>query len=125
MNKTTAKVLGVIIGGLALVGLFRNGHWLGLMNVDVALDLLRIVLAGTLLYVGFSRASEESAASVVMTVGGLYVGMAILGLLSRELFGLLPSGLTNFDLAFHALTGVAAVAIASRVGMHTGSPHRI
>lgn len=121
MNKTTAKILGFVILGLAVLGLFTDGRLFELMNVDIALDLVRFGLAGALLYVGFSKASEETASGAVMAVGVLYVGLAILGLLSREIFGLLPSGLTGFDLAFHAVVGIAAVAIASRVGLHTGS----
>jgi hypothetical protein len=109
MKQNIAKIYGVVIGLLALIGLFAQGHLMGLMNVDGTLDFLRVLLAAALLYVGFSRGREREAGGVLTAVGVLYVGMALLGLVSQTLFGLLPSGLTGFDIAFHLVTGAIAL----------------
>lgn len=113
MIKIVARVLGVVVALLAVVGFFIEGdHLMGIMNVDIALDLLRTVLAIALLGVGFSRASIGATRAVVAIVGVLYVGMGFLALLDRTLFGLLPTGLTDFDLGFHLVVGIAALALA-------------
>jgi hypothetical protein len=112
MQKTTAKVYGVLIALLAVVGLFTSGHAFDLMNVDPMLDILRVVLAAVLLYAGFGAAKQDFVRGSLMVVGFLYVGMGVLGLFNSELWGLLPSGLTGFDIAFHLVTGVAALGVA-------------
>jgi hypothetical protein len=112
MSKTVAKIYAVLVAGLALAGLFTNGHLFNLMNVDIALDLLRVVLAGGLIYAAFVAKDSHLANTMLLTVGVLYVGMGLLGLVSPTLGGLLPSGLTGFDIAFHLVTGVAAAGVA-------------
>lgn len=125
MNKMAAKVFGLVILLLAVVGVFVSGRLFSVVNVDIALDLVRFGLAAALLYVGFSKASEDTASGAVMAVGILYVGLVLPGMLSREVFGLLPSGLTGFDLLFHIVAGITAVVVASQVGgmHHPGSTH--
>ncbi len=120
MNKAVAKLYGLMIGLLAIVGLFVSGHLFKIANVDMVLDLARIIIAASLLYVGFSKADEKSAGSVVTAVGVLYVGMAVIALFSPTIFGLLPSGLTGFDVAFHAVTGLVALAAVSRMHLRGG-----
>jgi hypothetical protein len=112
MQRQLAKVYGVLIATLAVAGLFASGHLFDLMNVDPALDILRFPLAALLLYAGFGAATHDFVRGSLLGVGLLYVGMALLGLLDAELWGLLPSGLTGFDVAFHLLTGVAALGAA-------------
>lgn len=113
MHKHVAKVLGIIVGLLAIVGFFIEGsHLFGLMNVDLAIDISRTVLAIALLYVGFSGASDSAARLVVALVGGVYIVMALVTFISETHFGLLPTGFTGFDIAFHLVVGIAAVALA-------------
>jgi uncharacterized membrane protein len=111
MNLQLTRIYAVLIGALAIIGLFVNGHLFGFMNSDIALDLLRVVLAAYLIYVGFVAKSETMATNALLGVGALYIVMGIAGLFSPTLGGILPSGLTGFDVAFHLITGaVAAVA---------------
>jgi hypothetical protein len=42
-------------------------------------------------------------------VGVLYIGMGFMGLLSSTIWGLLPNGLTGFDILFHLVAGIVAV----------------
>jgi hypothetical protein len=120
MNKRLAQIYGVVIGLLALIGLFTEGQLWGLMNMDPALDGLRVILAAALLYVGFRDGHEREASVALTTVGVLCVGMGLLGMADSTLYGLLPSGLTGFDIAFHLVTG----AIAAWAGLHKGSELR-
>ena len=107
-----ARVMGIVVALLAVPGLFIEGeHMLGIMNVDVALDVVRIVLAVALLVVGFGRVSRGALNAVLVLFGASYLLLAVLGMIDAEVFGLLPTGLTGFDLAFHIIVGVAAIAV--------------
>jgi Na+/phosphate symporter len=121
MNVQLAKLYGVLIGALGIVGLFTSGHMFQFMNADIALDMLRIILAGILLYAGFATPSQRFINTALLGTGVLYVGMAIIGLATPTLGGLLPSGLTGFDIAFHLVTGALAIAASSR--SHAGVAH--
>jgi hypothetical protein len=113
MQKQLAKSFGILIAILAVGGLFvEDGHLFGFMNANLALDALRIVLAAALLYVGFGSASARAVRGVLGFTGILYLGMAVLGLADSTLWGLLPSGLTGFDIAFHLLAGAVATFAA-------------
>ena len=96
----------------AVAGSFVEGeHLFNLMNVDLALDLLRVVIAAALLYVGFGRASAGALRAVIIVVGALYVLMGLLAFADPTLFGLLPTGLTGFDIGFHLLVGLGALVL--------------
>jgi hypothetical protein len=118
MNKNVARILGPVVATLCIVGfLAGDGRWLGLVNVDTFIDILRVPIAIALLYVGFGNSTESTARSVVGVVGALYIGMALIGLFSQSLFGLLPNELTTFDIIFHTATGIAALIVAYKVPM--------
>lgn len=110
MSIQLVRLYGVLIAALAVAGVFVHGHLLGIMNVDPALDALRGVLAVGLLYIGFGARDTASAHAALLGVGLLYVGMALGALVSPTIGGLLPSGLTGFDVAFHLITGIVAAA---------------
>lgn len=110
MSIRLVRIYGVLIAALAVAGLFVHGHLFGLMNVDPTLDALRVVLAVVLLYIGFGVRDVNSAHAALLGVGILYVGMAVGGLVSSTIGGLLPSGLTGFDIAFHLIAGIVATA---------------
>jgi hypothetical protein len=113
MLRTLARVLGVVVALLAIVGFFIEGeHLLGLMNVDLALDVLRLIIAAALLYVGFGRASASALRGVVVVVGVLYVLMGLLAFIDPTMFGLLPTGFTGFDIGFHLIVGLGSLVIA-------------
>ena len=109
MLRTVARVLGIVVALLAVVGFLVEGdHLLGLMNVDLALDVLRVVIAGALLYVGFGKATAATIRTVIVVVGAMYVVMGLLAFADRTLFGLLPTGFTGF----HLVVGVGALVLA-------------
>lgn len=107
-----ARIVGIVLLVVAVVGFFIEGeHMLGFMNVDIALDIIRLVLAIALLVVGFARVSRAARNTVLAILGISYLLLAILGFMDREVFGLLPTGLTGFDLGFHIVVGIAAIAL--------------
>jgi hypothetical protein len=112
MSRLVAQILGIVVATLAVVGLLTNGHIFGLINGDLTMDLLRIPLAAALLYAGFGTHYAPTVRSVLMFTGVAYVGLALLGLIDATLWGLLPSGLTGFDIVFHLATGILAVVAA-------------
>lgn len=113
MIRITARVLGIVVAVLAVAGFFVEGeHLAGLMNVDIALDVVRVVIAVALLWVGFSSAPARAARLVVGIVGAMYVLMGLLAFLDPTLFGMLPTGFTGFDIGFHLIVGIAALVIA-------------
>jgi hypothetical protein len=113
MHRITAIVLGIVVALLAIAGLFVEGsHLFGIMNVDITLDVLRVVIAIALLVVGFARVRDAAVRAVLIIVGVLYVLMALLAFASTTLFGILPTGLTGFDIGFHLVVGIAAIVIA-------------
>jgi len=120
MQKQTVRVYGILIAVLAIGGFFiKDGHLFGLMNADTMLDWLRVLAAGLLLYAGYLAANNVGLLrGSLVFVGILYVGLALLGLVNSELWGALPNGLTGFDIAFHLLTGVAALGVAMQHETH-------
>jgi hypothetical protein len=113
MIRLVARVLGVVVALLAIAGFFVEGeHLFGLMNVDIVLDVLRVVIAAALLIVGFANVSLAATRAVVGVVGGMYVLMGLLAFADRTLFGMLPTGFTGFDIGFHLVVGLAALVLA-------------
>jgi hypothetical protein len=101
-------------GLLAIIGFFVEGeHLLGIMNVDLTLDILRLLIAVALLVVGLApQVPAQATKAVIIVVGAMYVLMGLLAFADPTLFGLLPTGFTGFDIAFHLIVGIAALVIA-------------
>lgn len=110
-----AQIYTGVIGLLALVGLFVDGHLFGLMNVDMMLDLLRVVLVVALVYAAFVSRAASTVAGVLLFVGILYLAMGVAGLFDKTMMAMLPAGLTGFDVVFHLLLGVVATWAGLRV----------
>ncbi|SMQ74822.1 hypothetical protein [Agreia sp. VKM Ac-1783] len=113
MARWTARILGIIVALLAVVGFFVEGeHLAGIANVDLTLDIARVIIAVALLWVGFGRTSASALRAVLAIVGIMYVAMALLAFADSTLFGLLPTGFTGFDIGFHLVTGIISVIAA-------------
>lgn len=113
MLRMIARVLGVVVAVLAIAGFFVEGdHLLGIMNVDLALDVTRVLIAAALLIVGFANVPFAAVRAVLIVVGAMYVLMALVAFASPELGGILPTGFTGFDIAFHLIVGLGSLAVA-------------
>jgi hypothetical protein len=121
MEKLLSAFLGIFLVILALMGLGKtNSHRsharaFGLMNVDKNHSILRIPLAAALLY-GSSQASVKDARGILSKVGIFYIGMGTAGLVDKRVGGLLPSGLSRFDIVYHFVVGVKALWMGGRPG---------
>ncbi len=120
--RWTARILGVVVAVLAIAGLFVEGEHLGgIANVDLALDLSRVVIAVALLWVGFARVRRAALSTVLGLVGVVYLLMAIIAMVDAELFGVLPTGFTGFDIGFHLVAGALAL-VAALVPSRSSAP---
>lgn len=115
MQRTATIGFGGLVLVLGMAGLLAGDkQLLDFMNVDLALDIGRLGLAALLLYAAFGRNGDRGIQrSSLLIFAIVYIGLAVIGLLDREVFGLLPSGLSSFDLVFHAGAGLLAVLLAS------------
>lgn len=109
------QLFAVVVAVLAVVGLLTVGRQLfGVMNVDIFLDILRVGLALYLIYAGFYAArNEHTIHNALWTVAVAFLGLSLLGMLDAQLWGLLPAGLSGFDIAFHLTGGLLGLIAAA------------
>jgi hypothetical protein len=113
MLRIVARVLGSVIALLACAGFFVEGaHLANLMNVDIALDLLRGLCAGALLVVGIVQTPSASVRAVLAVTGVAFVVLGLLGSYDPTVFGMLPMGLTVMDVVFHVFVGFFSLLAA-------------
>ena len=112
MAKRYAQIIGILVFAAGIVGLFAGeGQLAGIINIDLAFDLLRLAAGALLIYAGF-WADNLVARGVVGVVGGVYVLMGIVALFSPDMLGLLPGKLPGFDVVFHIVGGVLGLIAA-------------
>ena len=116
-TRTYAKVVGLVVvligvGGLSL----GEKSLLGVLNIDIAEDIVHLVSGGLMAAVGF-RGSESAVRSVVGGVGIVYLLVGVLGFIVPDMFGLLPSEYeTVLDNLIHLVLGALGVAFGFVVG---------
>ena len=113
MVEATTKVYAFLILLLAIVGIIAGEkQFLGFLNVDGALDITRLALAGLLLNSLYGPIrSLEAQRQTLIIVGVLYLGLAIYGFADSTVGGLLPDKLSLFDKLFHLITGIGALGV--------------
>lgn len=112
MARTFAAVVGVVLVLLGVGGLLLGDRQLlGLLNIDILEDLVHILSGGLLAYVGLGQRDEGLARSVVGVVGIVYLLVGVLGFVTPNLFGLLPSGYTIVDNIIHLALGLLGILI--------------
>ena len=121
MGKLYALILGIVLGGHGLVGLFIEGDRLmGILNVDTLVDVIYLVSALLLFLVAFTKSSPLMIRGVLFSVGGVLFLLGVLGLLDNQVFGLLPSGLTLVD--FFLLFGAGGLTLIFSILPRTPEP---
>lgn len=118
MSKAIAIMVGAVLAGHGILGLFIEGRPLLLFNVDIALDLVHLFCAAVLLFAGRERASELTVRGALLLVGVIEIGTGLLGLADRHLGGLAPTGL--FPLDFLLTFGLGAACLLGAVLPHAG-----
>lgn len=108
-----AQVVGVVIILIGVVGLLLGDQSLGgLLNIDIAEDIIHLVTGGLMAYVGFFRQDSGLLRSVVGGLGVVYLLVGVLGFIVPGLFGLLPSEYSVVDNLIHLTLGVLGIAVA-------------
>jgi hypothetical protein len=109
MNLQLARLYALLVGGLGIIGLFVSGHLFQITNTDIVMDIFRIALAGYLFYAGFISRDDRTVNGALNVTGIVYLAIGILALVTPTIGGLLPAGLTGFDVVFHLATGALAL----------------
>jgi hypothetical protein len=125
MKKSTAGItIGIIVGLLGVIGLFGGEGRImaGSMNVDIALDIIRIVLGGWLI-IGSMR-SVQAERTAMEVFGVAYLAFFILGLFTPTLFGLIPNGFGWLDQTIHLIGGIIGLWLVGALGTTGTRIHR-
>jgi hypothetical protein len=108
-----AQILGVVLILVGLVGLaLGNQVWGGILNVDIAEDIVHLITGSVLAYVGFGPTELSVTRNVVGLLGIIYLMVGVLGFASPTMFGLIPHGYTAFDNLLHLFLGGLSLAVA-------------
>ena len=112
-----AKVVGVTIVLIGVGGVLLGEKSLfGVLNIDIAEDVVHLVTGGLMAGVGF-RGSDRAVRSVVGGLGVVYLLVGVLGIFVPDLFGLLPHEYkTVLDNLIHLSLGVLGMWVGFLVG---------
>jgi hypothetical protein len=112
-----AKVVGVTIVLIGIGGVLLGEKSLfGVLNIDIAEDVVHLVTGGLMAGVGF-RGSDSAVRSVVGGLGVVYLLVAVLGFVVPDLFGLLPHEYkTVLDDLIHLSLGVLGMSVGFLLG---------
>ena len=111
--RTYAGVVGLVLLLLGVLGLILGDQSLGgLLNIDIAEDIIHLATGALMAYVGFGQRDNALARMVVGVLGAIYLLVGILGFVSPTLFGIVPSGYTWADNAIHLALGILGLIIA-------------
>lgn len=117
MARQTAGIVGIVVLAIGVLGLVLGDQRLGgVLNIDIVEDLVHLLSGGLLAYVGFGQRDEGLARNVLIGVGAVYAVVGLLGFLSPQLFGLLPSGYSVVDNVTHLVLGGILIAVGSMAG---------
>jgi len=114
MAKAIALLIGILLASHALLGFFIEGDkLLGVLNVDLAADILYAICAAALIIVGSTRTPTRGIRAVLGGVGLVFLAWGALGLADNTIGGILPTGLELMDfMLLFGLGGAAAIVAA-------------
>jgi len=115
--RTYAKVMGVVIVLIGVGGVvLGEKSLLGVLNIDIAEDIVHLVTGGLMAVVGF-RGSDSAVRSVVGGLGIVYLLVGVLGFMVPDMFGLLPNEYeTVLDNLIHLTLAVLGIAVGFFIG---------
>jgi hypothetical protein len=113
MVRQYAGIVGAVLLLIGVVGLLAGeGHLGGQLNIDMIEDIIHILTGTLLAYAGFGQRDAGLARTIVGVLGAVYLLVGILGFVSANLFGIIPSGYTIIDNIIHLALGVLNLAVA-------------
>lgn len=111
--RTYAKVVGIVIILIGVVGLVAGDQLVGVVNIEIVEDVVHLVTGGLMAAVGFAARDIGLVRTVVGVLGVVYLLVGVLGFVVPDLFGLLPEhGYSVVDNLIHLVLGVLGVAVA-------------
>lgn len=115
--RTYAKIVGVVVILIGVGGLLLGEKsLLGVLNIDIAEDVVHLLSGGLMAAVGF-RGSESAVRTVVGGVGIVYLLVGVLGILVPDMFGLLPHEYeTVLDNLIHLALGGLGIGVGFFLG---------
>ncbi|WP_317229703.1 hypothetical protein [Clavibacter sp. MX14-G9D] len=114
MGKAWMVMVAAVLGGHGFVGLFIEGsHLLGILNVDLFVDVLYLLSAGVLLFAGTRQLRPLPIRATLAAFGGLFTLMGVLSIVDNELGGLTPTGFTIVDDFLFFGIGLSGLALAA------------
>ena len=112
MTRQYAQVVGVVIILLGVGGLLLGEQALfGVLNIDIAEDLIHLLTGGLMAYVGFAQRDNALLRNVVGGLGVVYLLVGLLGFIAPTLFGLLPHGYSIVDNLLHLVLGILGIVV--------------
>ena len=115
--RVFAQIVGVVLLLLGVLGLLLGDELLlGLVNIDIAEDIIHLITGGILAYVGFGQRDEGVARSAVLVLSVIYVLVGLLGFVLPDMAGLLQHGYTVGDNLIHLALGILGLAVAFASG---------
>ena len=110
--RVFAQIVGVVLLLLGVLGLLLGDELLlGLVNIDIAEDIIHLITGGILAYVGFGQRDEGVARSAVLILSVIYVVVGLLGFVLPDIAGLLQHGYTVGDNLIHLALGILGLAV--------------
>lgn len=109
MNIRVVKVYAITFGVLGLMGLIDSISSLWIMNVDIISNLIKIILSALLAYAGFVIERNDYANLVLIIIGLILIVMGLTGIVAPTLGGIMPTGITEFEIVFYFVIGSAAI----------------
>ncbi|WOQ69217.1 hypothetical protein RYJ27_11000 [Microbacterium limosum] len=83
-----ARILGLVLLALSIVGFFVDGHLFGVVTVDLALDISRLVHGVLLCIAGFAGVNRMVRNLILGIVATTYLLSALTWFMDREVYGL-------------------------------------
>jgi hypothetical protein len=110
--RVFAQIVGVVLLLLGVLGLLLGDELLlGLVNIDIAEDIIHLITGGILAYVGFGQRDEGVARSAVLVLSVIYVLVGLLGFVLPDMAGLLQHGYTVGDNLIHLALGILGLVV--------------
>jgi hypothetical protein len=104
--------VGVVLIVFGIAGLaLGEQHLAGLVDIDLAVDLLHLISGFLLAWVGFGPVSALSRRRAVGGIGLVYLAVSALGFVNPTLLGLVPAGFTLLDNVVHLAVGAPGLAV--------------